>query len=99
MPAYAAHQKYVRTEGTAVLRKLPQEARDSLRYFEVVACIQNFHSLAPLPQGVSLHANTFYVVCVTDYCLFILSMDSKMDGSVLLELPFLVVRELVSRVV
>lgn len=94
----AQYQTFFRCEGTTLLRKLPEEARLSLRYFETVGVLQHFRPLPPLTSSRRVvRGKRYYYVAVTDWGLFLLTKDNKVEGSVLLEVPWLGVRELVSR--
>ena len=92
----AQHQTFIRCEGNTVLRKLPEEARQSLRYYEVVGLLNDFKPYAPLSASVPvIKGKQYYYVAVTDWSLYLLTKDNKVEGSVLLELPWLGTKELV----
>ncbi|GFR40927.1 hypothetical protein Agub_g1583 [Astrephomene gubernaculifera] len=91
----AQYHTFIRCEGNTLLRKLPEEARLSLRYFETVGVLCDFRPLPPLSSSRKVIAGKqFYYVAVTDWSLFLLTKDNKVEGSVLLELPWLGIREL-----
>ncbi len=94
----AQDQVYVRNEGLALLAKLPKEARDTLRHYEMVATTQPFAPLAPLPASGKVGAKAYVFLAVTDWALYVVDKGSSRqqahDG-VLLELPWLWVRDLV----
>lgn len=86
---------YVKLQGTAVLRKLPESARKALRYYEVAAMFEKYTPRPPL-VGPTLPGKHFFMFAVTDWSLFVLSLDSQVNGSVMLEMPFLGIRQMVS---
>lgn len=93
----AQYHTFIRCEGNTLLRKLPEEARLSLRYFEVVGFLNSFKPYPPLSSSKRvIKGKKYYYIAVTDWSLFLLTKDNKVEGSVLLEVPWLGIRMLVS---
>ncbi len=93
----AQYHTFIRCEGNTLLRKLPEEARLSLRYFEVVGFLNSFKPYPPLSSSKRvIQGKKYYYIAVTDWSLFLLTKDNKVEGSVLLEVPWLGIRMLVS---
>ncbi|EFJ48512.1 hypothetical protein VOLCADRAFT_117550 [Volvox carteri f. nagariensis] len=91
----AQYHTYIRCEGNTLLRKLPEDARLSLRYYETVGSLRPFHPLPPLASSRKvIPGKQYYYVAVTDWSLYLLTKDNKVEGSVLLEVPWLGIREL-----
>ncbi|GLI69285.1 hypothetical protein VaNZ11_013868, partial [Volvox africanus] len=91
----AQYHTYIRCEGNTLLRKLPEEARLSLRYYETVGSLRPFRPLPPLASSRNvITGKQYYYVAVTDWSLYLLSKDNKVEGSVLLEIPWLGIHEL-----
>lgn len=92
----AQYHNYTRCEGNTLLRKLPEEARLSLRYYETVGLLRSFRPLPPLTSSRKvIPGKKYYFVAITDWSLYLLTNDNKVEGSVLLELPWLGIRTLV----
>lgn len=90
--AQAAKHVYHRNDG-ALFRKLPAEAKETLRYYELVTLMKHFEPLPPL-TGHTLGHMGYYHVAVTDWSLFVVSRGSEATG-VLLEIPLLSIKDLV----
>jgi hypothetical protein len=99
-------QVYIGNEGFNIIRKLPRDDPPGestkgppacLRYFELSGLASSFNPFPPI-LGASLKAKQFYVFVVTDWSLLVLSKDSSSQalGSVLLEIPWLGIRSIVS---
>jgi hypothetical protein len=92
----AQSQRFVRCEGLPLLRKLPEEARLTLRYYETVGLLNSFEPLPPLESSrAAIKGRQYYYVAVTDWSLYLLTNNAAAQGAVLLELPWLAIRELV----
>lgn len=89
-------QVYTRTGHVRAFGKLPREALQGVRYCEIVALEERFTPYPPM-QGAGLSGRSYVYVVVTDWSLLFLSNDGQYDQSVLLELPFLGIADLVSR--
>ena len=87
-------QIYTRTDHVRTLGKLPAEARQGLRYYEILALEEGFTPYPPM-QGANLEGRSYVIVVVTDWSLLFLSPDGKYDQAVLLELPLLGIEDLV----
>ncbi len=88
-------QAFPRLEHIRVLGKLPREALNGLRYYEVASLAEDFKTYPPL-QGGGIGGKGYVHVVVTDWSLLFLSTDGNYDKSVLLELPFLGIERMVS---
>lgn len=95
--AHAAQgHTFTRCQGTTLLRKLPEEARQSLRYYETVGLLSDFKPFAPLSASVPVvRGKRYFYVAITDWSLFLLTADNKVEGAVVLELPWLGTKQLV----
>lgn len=97
----AATQQYVRNEGAALVRALPQGSRDNLHYFETVSVLHAFNPLPPL-RGKALSQRAFYHLVLTDWSLFVVARNPGNEGGVEVEIPLLAIKDMVgpcSRVV
>lgn len=95
--AHSAHsQLYTRTQGNTLLRKLPEESKGTLRYYETVKLLESLEALPPLKPGKRvIPGKAAYAVVITDWSLLLVSNDNKVEGSVVLEVPWSCVTELV----
>ncbi|KAG1655431.1 hypothetical protein FOA52_004106 [Chlamydomonas sp. UWO 241] len=94
---HARHQVYVNTQANRLLCKLPAEAVAGLRYYEIVG-VKSMMGFRPYPPllGQALPGQKYYFMAVTDWSLFVLSLDSNYLGSVLVEIPLLGIKEIES---
>lgn len=93
----AQNQLYIKTQGNTLLRKLPEESKHTLRYYETVKLLESLEALPPLRPGRRIiPGKAAYNVVITDWSLLIVRNDNKVEGSVLLEVPWFYVTELVS---
>lgn len=90
---HGKEQQYSRKEGLGILRGLPTAARHSLRYYEMVALTQPFHPLPPL-LGRNVGKQSFVQVAITDWSCFLLSKSASSSEDVLIEIPWLWVKDL-----
>ena len=91
------YHQFGRVEGNVLLKKLPEEAKTTLRYYEVACVLNRFRPLPPLYSGRKIIAGKkFYYIAVTDWSLMVLTKDHKTEGSVLLEIPWYYITDLVS---
>ncbi|KAJ9509091.1 hypothetical protein QJQ45_001584 [Haematococcus lacustris] len=91
-------QLFTRTEGIALLHRLPRFARETIRYYETASLLQNFTPLPPL-TGATLSAQAFYYVVVTDWSMYLLTLNGGAEEGAQLELPLLAVRDMELRIV
>ena len=84
--------KHIKRE--VLLPRLPEHIRSSVRHFELVACINSFTPRPPLQgRAGGIPAKTFAYAVVTDFCLYLVSLERGEGG--LLELPLLQVADMV----
>ena len=89
--------EFTKCQGCQLLTSIPAAARQSLHHFEVAAVLQPFQARPPLPVGRSVPQKSFVYVVVTDWSLLVVSMPSSKAGPVvLLEVPLLLILNLVS---
>eukprot|EP00882_Tetradesmus_deserticola_P030147 GHRQ01033824.1.p1 GENE.GHRQ01033824.1~~GHRQ01033824.1.p1 ORF type:complete len:111 (+),score=18.60 GHRQ01033824.1:198-530(+) len=86
------HLEFIRGQGNKLLTSLPAAVRSRLRHYEVAA-VMPFQPCPPL-QGSTVPRCFAYVV-VSDWTLLLVSLTSKQEARVLLELPLLLIADLV----
>ena len=91
---HAATQVYLKNDGLRLLRELPDEVLQGLRYYETAATRAPFTPHAPL-MGAPLGAQQFYHVVVTDWSLLVVDRGGG-GSSILLEVPWLGIQDMVS---
>jgi hypothetical protein len=89
---WTLEQKHIKKE--VLLPRVPEQARSSIRHFELVACINNFEPQPPLQRGRRLAARSFAYAVVTDFSLLLVSLLP--NEGVLLDVPLLLIADLVS---
>lgn len=90
-------QRYVKSQGVCLLRKLPTQVRATLRYYEVAASLTHFVPKPPLnPKAKSLPMNRCFYFVVTDWTLHVYTLDNNGGNKLQLELPWLAVQRVVS---
>jgi hypothetical protein len=87
------HFEFIRGQGTKLLTSLPAAVRSRLRHYEVAA-VMPFQPCPPL-RGSSVPRCFAYVV-VSDWSLLVVALSAKQEARVLLELPLLLIDDLVS---
>lgn len=89
-----SHQQleFIRAQGTKLLTSLPATVRSRLRHFEVAAAMP-FVPQAPL-QAAALSRSFVYAV-VSDWSLLLVAMSAKQEATIILELPLLLIEDLV----
>ncbi|KAK9817025.1 hypothetical protein WJX72_008520 [[Myrmecia] bisecta] len=86
-------QEFVRCQGSSLLKKLPPEARGTLRHYEVACLLQDFQPAPPL-AGPDLGGRSFWYFVVTDWSMFIVSMLPEAARQSAFEVPLLAIRTL-----
>jgi hypothetical protein len=88
--------EFTKCQGCQLLSNIPAAARQTLHHFEVAAVLQPFTSRPPLPGG-NLPQKSFVHAVITDWALLLVSLPSSQQGPiVLLEVPLLLIQNLVS---
>jgi hypothetical protein len=89
------HQEFVKCQATDVLARLPAQARQALRYYEVAALLQDYQPRARL-RGPRLAGKRYWTIVVTDWHVYVLPAGTHRGSpAALLALPLLEVADVV----